>query len=1098
MLTKPIILFILVNLIPSAHLYTRPSDMRFEQFSSKHGLAQGTVGTILQDSRGFMWFGTRGGLNRYDGYKFEVYKNRPDDPYSLSSNSVYTLYEDHPGILWIGTGNGLNKFGHRTERFTVYIHDPDDPNSISGNNVWSIVEDKSGTLWIGTRDGGLNRFHRETNQFIRYRNDPDDPHSLSNNYVETIFVDHRGILWIGTANGLNKGVLLDSETLKFTCYKHNPVDPDSLSGNHVRSIYEDFTGTLWIGTRYSGLNKFDPETGRFTRYRYSHKDPHSLGKGPVWTIYEDRQKTLWIGIYGGGLNRFDRENNRFIRYVHDPANPHSLCGNMVEAIYEDNLGALWIGTWDTGVSRFDGGASKFRLYQHDPNNPNSLSDRHVRSICEDPNAIDRVFWISTLQGGLNRFDRATGTWSHYRHDPGNANSPGSDELMAIYADSTGVLWISAWQKGLDKFNPKTGKFTRYTHHKNNSNSLSNNEIRSITEHPNGVLWLGTSSGLNKFETAGETFTRYLHDPLNPGSLGKGYCETVYADKSGIIWIGNRGGGLNRFDPGTGIFTHYYHDADNPDSLSDNDVWTVHEDTSGFLWLGTSGGLNKFDPFSETFRHYRETDGLPSDSVRSILEDDQGYLWLGTRGGGLSKFDPKKETFRNYDVDDGLQGNEFPANVAYKSGSGELFFGGGSGLNAFYPGEVADSTFIPPVVLTDFKLFNKSVPIGGKDSPLKQHIDETGHIILSYRQSVFSFEFAALNYRSPKKNRYAYKMENFETEWNYVDYTRRFATYTNLPPAGYMFRVIASNNDGVWNEKGKAIKITITPPWWQTWWFRAFVLAAILFFILTVYKIRTYALRKRSKELEEVNTALKMQIVERMRLEEELVRREKLAVLGQLASGVSHELRNPLGVIKNAAYFLNMTIENPDPQVKETLELLEKEVAASERIISSMLAYVRARPPLRKAVDINQIFREVLSRINVPENIEILYTPGQSLPGIMADKAQLDQAFGNIILNAVQAMPEGGRLTITIDTRDPDWLTIYIADTGVGIPEENSEKVFEPLFTGKAKGIGLGMAISKTFVEGHGGSIHVQSEIGKGTTFTIKLPALKREKGGKPV
>jgi len=1098
MLIKTIILFIVVSLIPSVHFHARSNDIKFEHLTPQDGLAQVIVGTILQDSRGFMWFGTRGGLNRFDGYKFSLYKSDPKNPYSLSSNSVYTLCEDHLGFLWIGTANGLNKFDHKTDTFTVYMHNPDDPKSIGGNIVWAVFEDHSGTLWVGTHDGGLNKFDREINQFIRFQNDPNESNSLSNNLVETIFADHLGVLWIGTAEGLNKGVLLDGKKGKFACYRHNPSDPFSLSGNHVRSIYEDHTGALWIGTRYSGLNKFDRETGRFTRYRYNHKDPHSIGKGPVWTIHEDRQKTLWIGVYGGGLNRFDRENNRFVRYLHDPTNPHSLCGNMVEAIYEDNIGALWIGTWDNGVSRFDRKASKFRLYQPDPNNPNSMSGGYVRSICEDPNAPGRVFWIGTMQGGLNRFDRAENTWTHFKHDPKNQNSLSGDALGPIYADQTGVLWIGILPDGLNKFNPKTGTFTIYKHDANNSNSLSNNEIRAITEHPKGVLWIGTSKGLNKFKIESETFTRYLHDPSNPRSLGSGFCLVIHPGKSGVIWIGNRGGGLNRFDPQTGIFTHYRHDPDNPNSLSDNDVWAIHEDPTGFLWLGTSAGLNKFAPNTGDFIHYRKKDGLASDAIGSILEDDQGHLWIGTRGGGLSRFDPKTGTFKNYDYDDGLQSNEFPHNWVCKSSSGELFFGGIKGLNSFYPEEVTDSTFIPPVVLTDFKLFNKPVPIGGEDSPLKQHINETEHIILSHRQSAFSFEFAALNYRSPKKNRYAYKMENFETDWNYVDYTRRFATYTNLPPADYLFRVKASNNDGLWNEEGKAIKITITPSWWQTWWFRALVLMAILVFILTVYQIRTHALRKRSKELEKINTALNIQITERERLEKQLVQQERLAVLGQLAGGVSHELRNPLGVIKNAAYFLNMALQNPDPQVKETLELLENEVATSERIISSMLDYVRARPPLRKRVDINQIFREILFRINVPKNIETLYTPVDSLPEFMADKAQLDQAFGNIILNAIQAMPEGGRLTITTDTRDPGWLTISIADTGVGIAEENLEKVFEPLFTAKAKGIGLGMAITKTFVDGHGGTIEVNSKPGKGSTFTTKLPILKKEEGGKPV
>jgi signal transduction histidine kinase/ligand-binding sensor domain-containing protein len=1082
-----IVFLILISLALSRGLYARHTDIHFERFTSEDGLAQLTVGTILQDSRGFMWFGTRGGLNRYDGYQFDVFESDPDDPYSLSSNSVYSLYEDRMGILWVGTGKGLNKFDHRTENFTAYMHDPDNPGSLGGNNVWSIFEDRSGTLWIGTHDGGLNKFDRETNQFIRYQYDPDDPNSLSSNIVETIYEDHRGIPWIGTADGLNKWVTSDGENMKFTCYRNDPEDPFSLSGKHIRSIHEDHTGTLWIGTRYNGLNRFDRETKRFTRFQYSHKDPYSLGEGPVWTILEDSERILWVGIYGGGLNRYDRENNRFVRYLHDPTNPHSLCGNMVEAIYEDKIGALWIGTWDNGVSRLDRKASKFRLYQHDPNNPNSMSGWHVRSICEDPETPDRVLWIGTLQGGLNRFDRVTNTWSHYRHDPNDRNGLGSNEMGPIYTDSTGILWIGTVHDGLNKFNPKTGTFSVYKHDPRDSNSLSNNDIRSIIEHPEGVLWIGTSKGLNKFEINKGTFTHYLHDPLNPKSLGSGYCEVVHSDKSGIIRVGNRGGGLNRFDPGTETFTHYLNDPDNPNTLSDNDVWAIHEDSSGLLWMGTSGGLNTFDPHTKTFIHYRKKDGLSNDSVKSILEDDQGNLWLGTRGGGLSRFDPEKKTFKNYDSNDGLQSNEFPTNAAYKSRTGELFFGGPGGLNAFFPGEVTDSAFIPPVVLTNFKIFNQPVPIGGEDSPLKQCINETEHIILSHHQRVFSFEFAALNYRFPKKNQYAYMMENFESQWNEVDYTRRFAAYTGLPPGDYVFRVKASNNDGVWNEKGKVIKLTVTPPWWQTWWFRLPVIAAILFLILILYKIKTYRLRARSKQLEEINAALNTQISKRKLLEEKLVRQEKLAVLGQLAGGMGHELRNPLGAIKHSAYFLNLALENPEPEVKETLEILEKEVTNSEKIITGLLDFARSRPPFKRKMNINTIIRDVLSITNVPGNIRVRSQVAEAIPFIMADPDQLVKVFEDMILNAVQAMPGGGQLTIKAESPRPDRIAVSITDTGVGIARENLEKIFEPLFTTRAKGIGLGMAIAKTFVEGHGGSIEVQSEPGKGTTFTVTLP-----------
>jgi signal transduction histidine kinase/streptogramin lyase len=632
----------------------------------------------------------------------------------------------------------------------------------------------------------------------------------------------------------------------------------------------------------------------------------------------------------------------------------------------------------------------------------------------------------------------------------------SDSVFCVYEDSTGVLWIGTIGAGLDKFDRETGIFRNYRARPNDPSSLSSNSIVVIFEDSRGKFWVGTlGGGINIFERETEHFHTFRNIPDDPASLSDNGVWCIYEDRDGVLWIGTGNGGLNTFNRKTETFTRYRSNLNDPASLSSDNIRSIYQDPTGILWLGTyGGGLNKFDPRKGVCtRHYREKHGLPNDVVYGILPDDQGYLWLSTNK-GLSKFDPRTETFKNYTPMDGLQSNEFNGGACYKSKSGEMFFGGVNGFNAFYPDEVKDNRNIPPIVITDFQIFNQSVGIGG-DSPLQKHITETNEIKLSYKENAFSFKFVALDYTIPGKNQYRYMMEGFDKDRIFTDASRRFASYTNLDPGEYIFRVKGSNNDGVWNEKGTSIKIIITPPFWQTWWFRLLGIIAISFLILTVYKIRTYSIRKRSIHLEEINAALNTQITERKMLEEKLLRQEKLAVLGQLAGGVGHELRNPLGAIKNSVYFLNMVLEKPLPEVKETLEILEKEVTTSDRIISSLLDFARSRPPRKQKVNINNIIQEAIFRINVPETIEVKSQIEEFIPTIIADPDQLGQIFGNILLNAIQAMPEGGQLMIKTEALSPDWVTVSITDTGVGIPRENLEKIFEPLFTSKAKGIGLG-------------------------------------------
>lgn len=817
----------------------------FETISIEEGLSQSIVYDIIQDSEGFLWFCTEDGLNKYDGYKFTVFHQLPNDSNSLSYNGVLSVYEDSSGIFWIGTFHGgLNKYDPFTEKFTHYRSNPGNPRSISHDVVRIIYEDRLGNLWIGT-DRGLNKFDRVSENFTRYIHDRADPYSVSHDKISSIYEDAEGTLWIGTDGG---GLCrFDREKEIFISYKNDPHDPQSISHNSVRSIYQDRSGTLWIGTYGGGLNRYIPPShdfldspARFVHFNKSANKQGGLSDNRVLDIYEDNSGTLWIGTDGGGLTIFNREKNLFLHYQNDRLNPGSISSNHINSIYEDRSGVLWFGTYGGGLTKLNRNR-QFYHYKSDPNNPNSLSQNIVWAIHEDR---DGILWIGTHGGGLNKFDRRKNIWKHYRHNPNEPTSISHDIVRLVYEDRNGGLWLGTHGGGLNRFNKETESFRAYKYQSEDLNSISHNEIRSIYEDKDGILWIGThGGGLNKFDPQTEEFTRYLSNPGDSYGLSNNFVRTIYQDSEGFFWIGTQGGGLNRLNPRTGRFKYYRTNPHNSNSLSNDYIFTTFEDHDNNLWIGTwGGGLNKFDRRDESFKIYNTSHGLADNEIYGILEDDDGCLWISTNN-GLSKFNPHTETFRNYNINDGLQSNEFNGGAYYKSRTGEMFFGGINGFNAFYPDEISENQIVPPVVVTSFCKFNKTVDL---DKPISQ----IREIELSYRDYYFCFEFAALDFTAPMKNKYAYKMESLDDQWIYTDAERRFASYTTLAPGEYVFRVKGSNNDGIWNNDGVSIKIIITPPYWQTLWFRGMIISAISFSGLILYKRRSRKIKSKRRELEE--------------------------------------------------------------------------------------------------------------------------------------------------------------------------------------------------------------------------------------------------------
>ena len=841
-----------VQNVPAQGAHVPVRHLKFSHLTTNDGLSQGYVTAILQDRRGFMWFATRDGLNRYDGNTFVVYKNSPSDPTSLSSNFIQALMEDEHGDLWIATNTGVNRFDPTIGHFSSYLHDPNNPNSIGGAYVTSIARDNRGYVWFGTEARGLDKFDPRTGTFTHYRND--SAGQFVGRITQVIADRHDEIWFVG-----ERGVFhLDQQTGQIT------RPPATRNVPSAENVYEDEAGNFWMiaNSPIVGLVKYDRQAERITKYplgaRAAGVLASSTNGGSVNSnLVADGQNGLWVPS-SEGLYYFDRRRERFAyRFQHDETDPDSPDSNAIMSVYQDTGGVLWVGTENAGLNILNFRQEQFGYYGHRPADPNSLSPGRVKAIYQEPNG---VLWIGFFPRALDRLDPNTGQITHYIPKPGNENalSEGTN-VDTIYKDAAGYLWVGGGACGLDRLDERTGHFKHYRYNSDDPNGLMSDNVFTIHGDRNGHMWVGQQNGISRFDPATESFINYKPDPDNPDSLAN-WVWVIYQDRSGALWLGTFGGALIRFDDKAKSFAAYTPDSRDPHRLNGGGITTIHEDRTGKLWAGGFDGLYRFNRQDGTFTRYTEGQGLPSSTIRCIREDGVGRLWLSTQK-GVSRFDPNKETFRNYDVSDGLQSNEF-SDGCYQGRDGEMFFGGSNGFNAFFPENITDDPFVPPVAITSFKIFNKAVSVGA-ESVLKKAIPYVDSLTLSYKDNVFSFEFAGLSYANSQKNRYRYKLEGLEPGWNEVGSKQRLATYTNLDPGQYAFRVQGSNSDGAWNEAGVSLLILITPPWWGTSWFRA--VCAILFMALlwAAYQLRVRQLHH------QFEMALAARVGERTRIAREL-------------------------------------------------------------------------------------------------------------------------------------------------------------------------------------------------------------------------------------
>jgi ligand-binding sensor domain-containing protein len=872
-------LFFLVFFIALARISVFPQagNIKFENISTKEGLSQSSPNCIIQDTRGIIWIGTEDGLNKYDGYNFTVYKPEVNNPGSISNNRIKCILESGDGILWIGTtGGGLNLYNRRQDSFTHF--NGYDSSHFNSEIINCLYEDIHGTIWAGTTHG-LVKIQPSLRKISLFVNDPFNSGSISNDYITCITSDNSGYLWAGTQKGLNR---MNAGKVSFKPYLHDNEDESSISSNSITCFLVDQANALWIGTS-DGLNLYDNSNDEFERISLPNKKIiNGFTEYAVTSLAEDNSGNIWIGTNGDGVDIFYKAINQMINLRYNHTNPYSLSNNEVLSIYRDQSGIIWVGS--NGLDKYNAKKEKFVLYNFDPYSSEGLAYRHIHSIYEDAYG---VLWIGSKSDGILLLDRAKKVSSRIAMDENHTGGISSNKIRVIRENPQGTMWVGTEDNGLNRITLNEeripSKYELFNNDPANFFSLTSNTIYTLYFDDKESIWIGTDNGISVINLNTNEVKSYVASPDNPDGLNNNTAYYIFGDRSGTIWIATDEG-INKYNPETDGFSHYVSIKEDTNTLSSNELLTIYEDVKGTLWIGTyAKGINSFNTETEKFDRYEEIHELSTAVVYGILEDDQSYLWLSTND-GVFKFNPaERRIIRHFTVEDGLQSNEFNGGAYFKSMSGEMFFGGQYGFNSFFPNKVSVDTTPPKIILTELKINNKIIN-PGEGSPICCHISEVTEIILNSRQNNFTLSFAALHFANPEGNHYRYMLEGFDKDW--IDGgSQRFVSYTSLPYKTYNFRIKAANSDGIWNEKGLAVRIKIKPPYYATTGFRLLIIVLIILIIYLFIRnrIRTEnkqkeklqrEIDKNSHELEEAKMQLESQREEITIQKQEIRLREK--------------------------------------------------------------------------------------------------------------------------------------------------------------------------------------------------------------------------------
>lgn len=1084
--------FLAAGLLPIGSALGQGVDktIKFTQIGLKEGLSQSSVFALCQDYLGFMWIGTRDGLNRYDSRKFLTYRNIPSDSTSLADNYILSLLEDSKKRLWIGTRTGIHRYDRLRDRFVrIPLPDNSSGNSSPEPMIWSVVEDRAGRIWLGTNQG-LYCFDEQSKtepfslvfEAVRYQL------PMGCNNVMSFYEDKKKNIWISTVNGVLVFEPYRSGSA-LRLQRHFRQREGELNSEEVRVVQEVQDGIFWFGTKEGGINVYNTFTRQFT---YLVHQPHAKGKSlagnDVRSILRDRFGGYWIGTING-LNYYS-ETGGFQTYSASDYDQLSLTSNSIRPIFQDARGSVWIGTYYSGVCVYDRHIPIFRNYAYSPY-VSSLSYNVVSGILEDSGGN---LWVGTEGGGLNYMDRFGNVFRQFRHDATKPGTLSHNHVKSLHLDQRDDLWVGTYNGGLNLLRKGSQTFQNIRHDPSIPHSLSNNNVYAIREDKQGNMWIGTyGGGLNLKKPGREmNFESYRLGKTGRYHISSDLIRTVFIDSRDNIWVGTEDG-LNLKRPGADHFEVFRFSPDDPGSISGNVVISIFEDSRNRLWLGTyKNGLNQYHHDTRSFSRFSERNGLPGNNVFGILEDQQ-KLWLSTNN-GICSFDPESGSVRSYNTKDGIGGNEFSIGACYKAGDGQLIFGGTHGLTSFYPRNFSASNYVPPIVFTDFRLFNEPV-VPGKQHALEKPISVTDTIVLTHKQNIFTIEFSAINYVLPEKNKYAYRLKGLENQWNYVDVPS--ATYTNLHAGTYTLLAKGSSNDGIWNEVPAMLTIRILPPPWKTWWAYAIyfaLIAASIYMIIRFTRIRT-----------RLEHQLQLEHLENER------QREINEIKLNFFTSISHEFRTPLTLILAPVQHL-LTHVNLDENARTMMATVKNNSLRLLNLVNQLLDFRKQESGNFQLSFQNHNLVAFIDRIAEEfthyaeeQHIRFQYHKPAGIIEAWFDMDQLEKVIYNLLSNAFKFVPEEGSVKLVLEKRAPSVnytqgsVLIRVWDNGRGIPADKLSSIFEfyyQLQTGYEKkrghlGSGIGLALAKNLTEMHGGKIEVESYDGNEkptyTCFTVELP-----------
>lgn len=1108
---KNLLLVLFLITFSAGQLYAQSNEV-FRHLTVKNGLSNNTVTAIIQDSKGYMWFGTEDGLNRYNGYSIDIYKHDPADEKTLSHSRIRCLFEDKNKDLWVGTDDGLDFFDAATEKFIRYNKEKT-KGGLAGNIISAITQDNNGNLWVGTVNSGISILNVSSKTWAQFGSG-NFKGALPSSTISSLASDKDGDIIIGT----NKGLCL---------FKGNSVNTfvsdasaASISDNEIACLFVDYKNNIWVGTVNGGVNMLDKRAGTFTRYINQPGNINSISQNSVFSISSDRKNNLFIATLSGGLNKISLTDKTVTVYRNNTLNLSSLSSNTIWSTWCDNTGTMWIGT-DKGVDSYNANIIRFTTIQVLLPGNDTKNNTHVYAALEDR---DGNLWLGVLGSGL--ILKSKNGIVNYFQSNNAPNSLSDNNVFSIFEDSKGTIWVGTYN-GLNEYNKATGKFTTYRNVDGDVSSISNNNIRCIAEDKLGTIWIGTyGGGLNSFNTETKKFTAYKTSG-DATSVSSNIITGITVTADNNLLVGTFGGGLCVMK--NAKFERYTTSQD-INSISNNNINCLLPATDGGFWIGTyGGGLNYFDLTTKKFTRFTERNGLPNNTINGLAIDAENNLWVSTNQEICKMtFDATKTkvSVHLFDAPDGIE-NSFNAGAFCKRKNGEILFGGNNGYNLFDPKSIIDNPFKPPVVITKFFLFEKPYF-------MDTIITSKSAIELNYSQNFFSFEFAALNFTFPEKNKYAYMMEGLDKEWVYSG-SRRYAQYTNIDPGTYTFKVKACNNDGVWNEEGTSLTIIITPPFYKTWWF--YLLSAITFIGITIgyirfrtrtilkqYEVleqkvdeRTAELRDEKEKTEQKSKELEKTLTDLRTTQNQLIHSEKMASLGQLTAGIAHEIQNPLNFVNNFSSLSkdllgDLSASNDDQEKKDIMNDLTQNLdkinhhgKRAERIVKSMLMHSRTGAGEKQVADLNRIIEEALNLSYTSmrskdgsfasNNVTSL---DSTLPLISVMQQDISRVILNMLNNAFYAVNEKRKKSgaeyvpeIKISSKkEKNKILISVTDNGMGMPADVKEKIFQPFFTTKPTGEGTGLGLSLSYdiiTKGHNGTIDVKSEQGNGTEFIISIP-----------